>query len=495
MNNNIMNLSTKKTVLNSTKSSSRLKIFFVPLILTVALCGGTGLYVWNLYNSFKKVQTEDLKILELGNEITYLDEVLTASARLLVTSNNKQWEERYLAYVPKLDAAIAEAQKLLPQLVESESLKQTDEANKKLVDMETKSFDLVHQGKIKEAQAVLFGAEYDKQKKIYAKGLEESTTALKKYVEGKIAAKAQETFLAIVLIAIGFTILMLFWIAVLRMTKNYIQAINNMATVLSKTSTEIATTVAQQERNISQQATSVHETTTTVEQMGSASRQAAEQAEASAAGARQALSLAENGSQAVQETMEGMSTLKEQVRAIAEQILRLSEQTGQIAGISDLVADLANQTNMLALNAAVEAARAGDSGKGFAVVAGEIRKLADESKKSAEKINTLVTDVQSSMNSTVMVTDEGTKKVDLSIQLAQGTAATFMSMADAVNNVYLNSQQISLSSKQQVVGVQQIVAAMNALNLGAQETSTGINQVKVSTQHLQESATKLQQVA
>jgi methyl-accepting chemotaxis protein len=489
-----MNSSTKKPVLTNTKKSSHLKIFLVPLALTIALCGGTGLYVWNLYNSFKKVQAEDLKVLQLGEDITYLDEVLTSSARLLVTTNNKQWEERYLNYVPKLDTAIAEAQKLLPTLVESQSLKQTDEANKKLIEMETQSFELVYKGKIKEAQAVLFGAEYNKQKEIYAKGLEESTTALKKYVEGKIAAKAQQTFLAIVLISIGFTILILFWIVVLRMTKNYIQTINNMAVVVSKTSTEIATTVAQQERNISQQATSVHETTTTVEQMGASSRQAAEQAEASAAGARQALSLAETGSQGVRETMEGMSILKEQVRAIAEQIMRLSEQTGQIMGVSDLVADLANQTNMLALNAAVEAARAGDSGKGFAVVAGEIRKLADESKKSAEKINNLVTDVQSSMNSTVMVTDEGTKKADLSIQLTQETANTFMNMADAVNSVYLNSQQISLSSKQQVVGVQQIVAAMNALNLGAQETSTGINQVKVSSEQLKDLSGKLQQL-
>ena len=50
---------------------------------------------------------------------------------------------------------------------------------------------------------------------------------------------------------------------------------------------------------------------------------------------------------------------------------------------------------MLALKAAVEAARAGEQGKGFGVVAGEIRKLADESKKSAQKINDLATDIQS----------------------------------------------------------------------------------------------------
>jgi methyl-accepting chemotaxis protein len=265
------------------------------------------------------------------------------------------------------------------------------------------------------------------------------------------------------------------------------QAIN----LITTSSNEIASTIEQQERTISQQATSVNETTTTMDELGASTRQAAEQAEASSQGTQKALTLAEDGSKVVQQTMTGISTLKEQVRAIAEQIMRLSEQTGQIAGISELVGDIANQTNMLALNAAVEAARAGEQGKGFGVVAGEIRKLADETKKSAEKINTLVGDIQAAMNSTVMVTDEGTKKTDESIRLAQGTAETFISVADAINSVFLNSQQISLSSKQQAIGVQQVVAAMNALNLGARETATGINQVKVSTQQLQEAAQQL----
>lgn len=202
--------------------------------------------------------------------------------------------------------------------------------------------------------------------------------------------------------------------------------------------------------------------------------------------------MAEAGTKTVQQTMQGMSSLKEQVRAIAEQIMRLSEQTGQITNISDLVGDIANQTNMLALNAAVEAARAGEQGKGFSVVASEIRKLADESKKSTEKINALVTDLQASMNSTVMVTDEGTKKTDTSIKLAQETAETFVTVTDAVNNVFVNNQQISLSAKQQAVAVQEILSAINAINSGSRETVTGISQVKVSTQQLNEAAKQLQ---
>lgn len=254
---------------------------------------------------------------------------------------------------------------------------------------------------------------------------------------------------------------------------------------------EIAASIEQQERNSSQQAASVSETSTTMDELGASSRQSAEQAEAAAAGAQQALALAEGGTRAVERSLDGMTDLRAKVDAIADQILRLSEQTNQIGGISGLVSDLANQTNMLALNAAVEAVRAGEHGKGFAVVSGEIRKLADQSKKSAEKINGLVADIQTAINSTVMVTDEGTKTVEEGVRIAEETADAFAGVADAVNNVVLNSQQISLNVKQQAVAIQQVVSAMNSLNNSAQENANGITQIKVGTHQLNESALQL----
>jgi methyl-accepting chemotaxis protein len=270
--------------------------------------------------------------------------------------------------------------------------------------------------------------------------------------------------------------------------------LKNIANAIASSSNEIATTVEQQERTISLQSSSVNETTTTMDELSASSRQSAEQAEASAAGARKALILAEDGTRAVQQTMQGMSTLKEKVHAIAEQIVNLSEQTGQIGSISDLVSDIANQTNMLSLNAAVEAARAGEQGKGFGVVASEIRQLADRSKKSAEKITNLVADIQAAINTTVMVTDEGTKTVDRGIQLAQGTSDSFVGLADAINNVFLNSQQISLSAKQQANAVNQVLSAMNSINLGTRESATGMTQVKTSTVQLNGAAQQLKEI-
>lgn len=243
-----------------------------------------------------------------------------------------------------------------------------------------------------------------------------------------------------------------------------------------------------------EQTNSVTETTTTIEELGVFTLQSAEQADSAAGGAKQALALAEGGTHTVGQTIEGISGLKDQVTAIANQIIRLSEQTAQISTVSDLVADLANQTNMLALNAGVEAARAGEHGKGFAVVAGEIRKLADQSKKSADRINSLVNEVQAAINSTVMVTDEGTKKATVGIELAQETGMVFASIADSVNQVFINSQQIAQTSKRQAVAVQQVVAAMNVINLGAKETVTGITQVKDATNNLNKTAENLEAV-
>jgi methyl-accepting chemotaxis protein len=296
------------------------------------------------------------------------------------------------------------------------------------------------------------------------------------------AGNLRWVILLVQLAALGYV-----WFIVMKAAKLLQGTVGEVAS----TSTQIASTLEQQERILAEQATSVSETTTTIEELGASSRQAAEQADASSAGAQQALQLSDTGSKTVAETMAGIEELGSKVTAIAEQIMRLSEQTDQISVISDLVADIANQTNMLSLNAAVEAARAGEQGKGFAVVAGEIRKLADQSKQSAEKIQSLVTEIQSSINSTVMVTDEGTKQANAGVKLAQSTAEAFSGVAGAINNVFLNSQQIALSAKQQAVAVQQVISAMNAINLGAKETATGVTQVKASTSILADSAKNL----
>lgn len=260
---------------------------------------------------------------------------------------------------------------------------------------------------------------------------------------------------------------------------------------LSSTSSEIAATIEQHERTAMHQSAAVHETTATMDELDASFTHTADMAQTAADRARQAVTVADSGIQTVRQTLDGMIELKEKVGVIAEQILMLSEQTSQIGTITRVVGDLANQTNMLALNAAVEAARAGEHGKGFGVVASEIRKLADESKKSAERINVLVEQIQRATNSTVMATEEGSKTVDQGIKLAEETVEAFNTVTASSSTASDAAEQTLLSVPQQVTAVRQVLVSMDSLNTGARETADGIGQTKIGVESLRVTALKL----
>ena len=261
--------------------------------------------------------------------------------------------------------------------------------------------------------------------------------------------------------------------------------------VISSSSAQISATVDQQERIAAQQAASVNETNTTMDELGASARQSAEQADAAAQGAQSAMELSRDGVDRVEATLGSMSGAKARVEAIARQILLLSEQTGQIRQITDLVSGFANETKMLAMNAAVEAVRAGEHGKGFSVLAVETRKLADESKRSAGRINELVAEIQKATNATVMATEEGGKAVDEGMAIAQETARTFQGVTETIQSASEGAQQISMNVRQQSVAVRQVVEAMQTINIGAKESASGISQVKAGIRTLNDAAQTL----
>ncbi|MDX1960136.1 MAG: methyl-accepting chemotaxis protein [Leptospiraceae bacterium] len=262
------------------------------------------------------------------------------------------------------------------------------------------------------------------------------------------------------------------------LTRSLSVPIKESVNVISTSINQISSVVDNHERTTSMQSASVNETTTTLSNISSSTKISADESQIATEKAKNAEELSSKGHESVVEMMNSIQELKKKVSDIAEQILRLSEKNSQISSIISLVSELANETNMLALNAAVEAARAGENGKGFEVVAVEIRKLADESKKSALKIQEIVSEIKNATDTTVIVTEEGVKQADASARLGNKVLDSLSGITNSVGVVFDSIEKISVNIRQQSISISEIVSAMNSINRGSQETATGTTQTK-----------------
>ncbi len=260
---------------------------------------------------------------------------------------------------------------------------------------------------------------------------------------------------------------------------------------ISKANTNICTAVAEQAATAAEQAASVAETTTTVEEVRQTSEQSVSRAKHISETASKTLQLTANGLDASKETEDGILALKDQVRLIAETILNLSEQTLRIGEIIATVNDIADQSNLLALNAAMEAARAGEAGRGFAVVAGEVRNLAEQSRQATTQVSSILSEIQKSANTAVMVTEKGTKSAESGVELAQSTGASIRIIREHTQQVVTAAEQIAASARQQLIGMDQITRAMENINLGSAQTQKGMQEVDQAAQNLNELAGQL----
>ncbi|MEC1354619.1 methyl-accepting chemotaxis protein [Bacillus sonorensis] len=191
---------------------------------------------------------------------------------------------------------------------------------------------------------------------------------------------------------------------------------------------------------------------------------------------------AEIGSESVHKMLEQMNFIDKSVDSAGSGLEALVSSTAEISNISSLITDISEQTNLLALNAAIEAARAGEQGKGFAVVAEEVRKLADETNKSANHIQSLVTTIQNESVETVNNIRVVQENVSSGIALSQETTGNFNEILNLVEQVAFQIQEVAASTQQLTSGVEMVQNTIQTLASGSQETSASTKAVASSTQ-------------
>ena len=282
--------------------------------------------------------------------------------------------------------------------------------------------------------------------------------------------------------------------AMVGVLRGQIQEIQEGVAVLSSSGSEIMASVAQLTSSVAQTSTAVSETTTTAEEVKQTTDLSAEKAQHVSELGRRSLEISRAGQRSIEDTIAGMDRIREQVETISDMVVRLSEQSQAIGEIIASVNDLAEQSNLLAVNAAIEAAKAGEQGKGFGVVAQEIRTLASQSKQATAQVRTILLDIQKAISSAVMVTEQGGKAVEEGVLLSKQAGEAIDVLTESVAEATEAAVQIAASSAQQLIGMDQVVSAMENIREAAVQMSAGTQQTEKSVHDLQGVSRRLREI-
>lgn len=258
---------------------------------------------------------------------------------------------------------------------------------------------------------------------------------------------------------------------------------------------ELTTGTEVQAGNIDQTNLALNDISTRAEQIESNSQVVADKVSI-------ATNLATEGYQAIDMVVKQMNSISFTVNQSAESMKYLVDNAIHIGKIVEVIDTIANQTNMLALNASIEAARAGEHGRGFAVVAGEVKKLADQSSKSAQQITSYVVSIQEGIQNAVQSMEHGTREVAEGLHLVNQAGSSFNEIRDAVDEVSLNNQVVSTSLQQMTSRVSEVLSSMkqmlditNEVVGGSQNIAAATEEQLASMEEITASATVLSSMA
>jgi PAS domain S-box-containing protein len=271
---------------------------------------------------------------------------------------------------------------------------------------------------------------------------------------------------------------------------------------MKNNTTEVASAISQMAKGAQEQAIKTDASSKLVEGVLKSANTMEQKANVINKAAEKGQKGCEDGMKIMKRLLENMGEIGESARKTSGSIDILTQRAEEIARTLNVITDIAAQTNLLALNAAIEAARAGDAGRGFAVVAEEIRKLAEDSRRSAIDIEKIIKDVQKDTNAAGKAIETMQSSVKHGDNASKEAEAIFGEIAKSSNETFDYSKEIQDATLEQKTSISSVVRNIEQIVVVAEETAAGTQQVASSSQQLNqgmneitESSIKLSQVA
>jgi len=254
---------------------------------------------------------------------------------------------------------------------------------------------------------------------------------------------------------------------------------------LSSATGEISHAVRKQAEASAATAASIEELTVSINEVSATARLTEDNSQQTAA-------LAHQGSEVVRSAASDIESIAASVTQSAERIHALVERSQEIGSITQVIKEIADQTNLLALNAAIEAARAGEQGRGFAVVADEVRKLAERTTQATARISEMVGTIQDETSDAVKAMQDSQPKVRQGQELALRATALLDEIERQAQDSLAKARDVATATKEQALAATGIAGHVESIASMTEQTNAATQNNAAAAAQLRTLAATLQ---